>query len=56
MDDEKIAQQKFWHMSEELEWLVTDAMCTTFKRVTGREPNEHLREAVWNAIRFNVGR
>jgi hypothetical protein len=38
----------------EIEGIVGQALCETYRKVTGKEPSDRLREAFEDAIRFNT--
>lgn len=56
MDAPEIERAKtaYYRASEEVEWIVTDALCATYKKVTGKPVTDRIREALFDAIRFQV--
>lgn len=48
------ARTAYYHRSEEMAWLLTDAMCATFQKFTGRPADERVREAIYYAVRFDI--
>ena len=50
----KAEQRRYESAISVVEDVLTDALCATYKAVTGKEPSEQLRDELYNAIRFNI--
>lgn len=48
----KRAEREFHEAEEAAASALTDAMCDTYKQVTGKQPGDYLRREIWYAVRF----
>lgn len=52
-DELKRTAKRYHQAAEAAEDIVTDALCATYKHITGKEPSDRMRESIFDAIRFN---
>jgi len=49
----KRTAQQYHRAAEVAEQIVADALCDTFRQITGKAPSDRMREAIFDAVRFN---
>jgi phage gp36-like protein len=51
---DKETERRFHKAQEQVEEVLTDALCETYRRLTGKEASDRLADQFREAVRFNT--
>ena len=46
-------QEQFLKANDQVSYTLTNALCQTFKEITGSSPSQQLREKIYDALQFD---